>query len=123
LIVHLGGSLIPDVEEAGYPSHKGTKCRHKVSVQDKTMLFKTSGSLRGEVNSSHHQAVLRAGGGLNIVARSDDGVIEAIEMEDGNLPFFLLIQWHPERMNDFDNPLSRNILEQFLNLVRANIQT
>ena len=47
------------------------------------------------VNSWHHQAVREAAPGLRVTARSDDGVIEAVEHEI--LPV-LAVQWHPERM-------------------------
>jgi putative glutamine amidotransferase len=50
------------------------------------------------VNSSHHQAVLKPGDGLRVVAFSpDDQVIEAVE---GTHPdhWVIGVQWHPERM-------------------------
>ena len=49
------------------------------------------------VATAHHQAVNpeKLGDGLTIVARSSDGIVEAIEHQD-NL-FALAIQWHPER--------------------------
>jgi putative glutamine amidotransferase len=48
----------------------------------------------GTVASSHHQA-LAAAGRLRCIALSDDGVIEAVE--DPSRPFYLGVQWHPER--------------------------
>jgi putative glutamine amidotransferase len=65
------------------------------------------------VNSRHHQAVGTAGEGLKITARADDGIIEAMELE-GYAPFGLLLQWHPERMNDSENPLAASIRKRFL---------
>ena len=47
------------------------------------------------VNSYHIQAVQTVGKGLRVGARSDDGLIEAVESEDGAV---LGVQWHPERM-------------------------
>lgn len=60
------------------------------------------GFLRLPVNTSHHQAVASPGDGLRIVARCpDDGVIEAVEQEEGGpgpRPSWMLgVQWHPER--------------------------
>lgn len=46
------------------------------------------------VNSRHHQAVARLGGGLVASAQAADGVIEAIEKPDAR--FCLGVQWHPE---------------------------
>jgi putative glutamine amidotransferase len=52
---------------------------------------------RGMVDSFHHQAV-REPGRLRVLARSDDGVIEAVC--DPVRPFYLGVQWHPERTAD-----------------------
>jgi putative glutamine amidotransferase len=49
------------------------------------------------VNSSHHQAIRLPGDGLKVSAvSSDDGVIEAVEL-DSRQQFVLGVQWHPER--------------------------
>ena len=51
------------------------------------------------VNSNHHQAVDRPGENLKVVARSADGLAEAVEWEDTTgRSFLLLVQWHPERL-------------------------
>ena len=52
---------------------------------------------RGEVHSHHHQALSDAGG-LCVVARAPDGVIEAVR--DESRPFYVGVQWHPERTSD-----------------------
>ena len=44
--------------------------------------------------STHHQAVADAAPEYRVVARADDGVIEAIEHPDE--AFVLGVQWHPE---------------------------
>lgn len=46
-------------------------------------------------NSRHHQAVREPGRGMRVVARSGDGLIEAIESEDRGR-FVLGVQWHAE---------------------------
>ena len=38
------------------------------------------------------------GKGLRAIARSEDGVIEALQRTDGK--FGLFVQWHPEAMTD-----------------------
>jgi putative glutamine amidotransferase len=48
--------------------------------------------------TSHHRQAVSNPGSLLIAAVSDDGVIEAIERPDA--PFFLGVQWHPERTTD-----------------------
>lgn len=52
---------------------------------------------QGTVASSHHQA-LGDPADLEVVGTSDDGVIEAIR--DRGRPFYVGVQWHPERTPD-----------------------
>jgi len=51
-----------------------------------------------KVLSSHHQAVDVLGKDLSVIARSEDGVAEAMERTVGG--FGLFVQWHPEAMAD-----------------------
>jgi putative glutamine amidotransferase len=71
-----------------------------------------SGEIRGWVNSSHHQSVDAAGDGLQIVAKSDDGIIEAVE-STANDHWVLGVQWHPERGYD-DDELSKAIFRALI---------
>jgi putative glutamine amidotransferase len=116
--VYLGGSLEIDLPSAGFRSHvirDGIDHRHQLIPRPDTMLETICGAGPHRVNSVHHQAVERPGKGLMVAATSDDGVIEAMEwvLKD-HMPFLLLVQWHPERLTDFDNPCSARIAEQFL---------
>lgn len=61
-------------------------------------LHTVSGEIgSGQVTSIHHQA-LADGRGFTVAGLSDDGVIEAIS--DSNRPFYVGVQWHPERTAD-----------------------
>ncbi len=67
----------------------------------------------GEVHSRHHQA-LRTSGTLEIVAQSDDGMIEAVR--DKSRDFVLGVQWHPERCEP--GPLGSGLFEQLVGAAR-----
>ncbi len=123
--VHFGGTLIQDLEESGHMEHSTKdeyERRHWIELTHTGILTKSIDRLAGNVNSFHHQAADTIGNGLAVAARSVDGIVEAIEFEDALArPFFLCVQWHPERMKDSENPFSKNILERFLTEVTQKI--
>lgn len=54
------------------------------------------------------------GKGLMATAFSDDGIVEGIEKDKKHDDeFFLLVQWHPERM-DTNNPFSGKLRDAFI---------
>lgn len=54
--------------------------------------------LRGVVRSRHRQAVAGPGG-MDVIARAPDGVVEAIR--DPGRRWYVGVQWHPERTGDY----------------------
>ena len=69
----------------------------------------------GEIYSKHRQAVSDPGP-LRITAKSDDGVIEAID--DPRRPFYLGVQWHPERTPHA--PLGQRIFDELVRACRTS---
>jgi putative glutamine amidotransferase len=97
LNVYHGGTLTQHLGSARhYPEkddHSGAA--HEIQFSSGSRLAKIAGAPRWQVNSRHHQAVARVGGGLNVSARdSEDGVIEGLER--GDKRFVVAVQWHPE---------------------------
>ena len=68
---------------------------------------------RAVVNSAHHQAADRLGGGLQAVQWAEDGVVEALCHR--RLPVWA-VQWHPERLRD--PAPGRRLMGAFLELGR-----
>lgn len=69
---------------------------HEVKLVETTKLHNLYGrSLKG-VNSFHHQAVKDLAPGLKASAHSEDGILEAYELEGDR--FFIGLQWHPEML-------------------------
>ncbi|MEE9129475.1 MAG: gamma-glutamyl-gamma-aminobutyrate hydrolase family protein [Phycisphaerales bacterium] len=86
--LHRGGML-----DQHLPSTLGTADQHWGKRE-----HPIAGSLgQGTVHSHHRQAIIDPGE-LTVVATAPDGVIEAIQ--DDHRPFYLGVQWHPERTND-----------------------
>ncbi len=123
LNVFLGGSLIQDIpgitktslrhsshESAGYSYHE-------VSFVSGSLLEELAGGPCARVNSTHHQSVNLLGRGLEVIARSCDGIVEAVSIKNPDR-FVFGVQWHPEKSFACDS-LSQKIFEHFLARCRA----
>jgi len=97
LNVALGGTLIPDLVEAGFSTEhrkvRGEFHDHRVSFARESILAGMYGS-DADVPSHHHQAVDRLAREFRVTARTTDGVIEGYEAIGEQ--FALAVQWHPE---------------------------
>jgi putative glutamine amidotransferase len=107
LNVHLGGTLLQDIPKAlgtridhDWDDEQGPDTPdtlHDAQIAPGSQLAQLAGSARAVVNTSHHQSVLEPGRNLQITARAEDGVIEALEWT-GDSNWIVGVQWHPERM-------------------------
>src|SRR5581483_3565177 len=107
LNVALGGALIVDIarQVPGAINHrrddKKNEIAHEARLTPGSLLAKITAKQHLGVNSTHHQAVGRVAEALCVTARSEDGVVEATELKAGGaglLPFFMTVQFHPERL-------------------------
>jgi putative glutamine amidotransferase len=104
LNVAAGGSLLQDIatqlpnaqKHDQHPDHGPSHLAHPIQIEPNSRIAAICGQTRMTVNSLHHQAIDRVGVGLSVVARSSDGIIEAIETKDDR--WVVGIQWHPEWM-------------------------
>jgi putative glutamine amidotransferase len=101
LNVHFGGTLYQDIDtqRPGNLRHQQTAAwdrdAHGITVEPESLLCSIVRERRLFINSFHHQAVRDLGTDLRVVARADDGLIEAVEHT--TYPWLLGVQWHPER--------------------------
>ena len=134
LNVALGGSLIqdlpsrlgldPGLHQRG--SSQTPEPAHQVAVAPGSRLAQLVGGLEVEVNSRHHQAVLRVAAGLKAVAwhRSQPAgqalveLVEAVEAEDPNR-WALGVQWHPENLVGLEGAIGGSALGIFQGFVAA----
>ena len=105
LNVFMGGSLYqdiatefvdpPDIDILHQQRTAWSTKAHAVHVDRGSTLHEIVGADTFSINSFHHQAVKEVAPGLRVVARAEDGMIEAAESCDGT--WCLGVQWHPER--------------------------
>lgn len=109
LNIALGGKLVVDIglQVPGAINHrrmdKACEFVHEVPVEKGSLLSKIIRGRKLGMNSTHHQAVLEPAEPLMAVARTSDGIVEAMEFKPayaGLLPFLLTVQFHPERLAD-----------------------
>lgn len=96
LNVFHGGTLWQDLPTQ-FPAENVQHCKvhHPVSIKRGSRLARAIGKTSATVNSTHHQAVKDVAPGFRVVAKSPEGVVEAIEATDYPA---LGVQFHPERM-------------------------
>lgn len=98
--VALGGSLyqdIPSQHPSAVEHHQSPpydKPSHAVTLVQGSPLQSLLGQQKLLVNSYHHQAVRRLADGLEVMARSEDDLVEAVWKPDQK--FLWAVQWHPE---------------------------
>lgn len=89
-----GGTLVQDMDShddaVGHHRHRV----HHVTVDQDTRLCSVVGQ-SVEVSCYHHQALDVLGDDLVVTARSEEGVVEGVELPTA-AGWFLGVQWHPE---------------------------
>lgn len=116
--VALGGNLVQDIPTQCPQSHTHRMDppfdapRHDVSIVEGSPLGRL---LDGEpsmgVNSKHHQALRELAPGIEPMAWSDDGLVEAVWMPQKS--YVWAVQWHPELMFASDSH-QRRLIESFV---------
>jgi putative glutamine amidotransferase len=123
--VAFGGTLVqhvpdlPGMIEHRPPAELGsTPVIHEVKVEPDSRVAGATGRTVLSVASHHHQAIDRLGSGLRVVSRSDDGVVEAVEGEDG---WLVGVQWHPE-MTAAEDPAQQALFDALAERARERIR-
>lgn len=120
--VYLGGTLVPDIpswhQSLDHGKISGQDQTHMIRVEVNSMLQDLTGRETGTVNSAHHQSVDNPAEDLKITASSEPNIVEALEWKNpAKKSWLLLVQWHPERMQDLNSPFSENVKQAFLKAV------
>jgi putative glutamine amidotransferase len=122
LNVALGGTLIQDIPsgvkttiEHDARTARGSRV-HDVVVDEGSRLADILGAGKIATNSFHHQSVDRVAPGLRTVAKSPDGVVEAVECSD-RAWWAVGVQWHPEELTRTPEDWDRRLFEEFARAV------
>jgi putative glutamine amidotransferase len=122
LSVAFGGSLLVDIptQRPDAIDHRRQDRKnqvvHEVRLRPDSGLARFAGKNVMGVNSTHHQAVERAAGPLEVIGISPDGIVEAMQLKADAahlLPYLVSIQFHPERLLD-RYPEHREIFRSFV---------
>ena len=95
---------------------------HSVSIEKDSTLYNIYSGNQSPtlyVNSFHHQAVSEPGEHFRVVAKANDGVIEAIESAE--FKPILGVQWHPECMGGSGLPLFRWLVDEAEKFQKAKL--
>ena len=117
-----GGSLYGDI-----PSEIGTtvihrnngEVMHEIAIVDTCSLIFPEGTDTIMVNSWHHQGLKIMPNHLRVIARSFDGLPEAVVMEKSTHPFMIAVQFHPERLGK-DNLIHQTMKKSFFRAISSN---
>ena len=92
--VALGGTLLTDIPNHRHPQADGLI--HRLQWEQSSRILAELGTPVMPVNTTHHQALDKVAPGLRVMARAEDGIIEAVEHKTAQ--FFWGVQFHPERL-------------------------
>lgn len=107
-----GGAIYADVQcQTAAEAHSAARgaAEHEIRIAAGTHLRRILQRDRLVTNTHHIQAIARLGAGLRTTARAADGVIEAIESDDGRI---IGLQFHPERMDGAAQTLFDNLIQR-----------
>ena len=102
LATAFGGKVSQDISDVATIKHSQdadrSEATHSVTIDADSVLHRLYGCEKLAVNSFHHQAVAEAGPKFRVVAKSADGIVEA--MESSEFKSILGVQWHPECLEE-----------------------
>lgn len=115
-----GGTLYGDI-----PTQIGTsvihrnngEVNHEIVLCDTSSLIFPIGTDTIMVNSWHHQGVKIIPNYLRVIARSFDGLPEAVVMDKSVHPFMIAVQFHPERLGK-ENLIHQTMKSSFYKQIR-----
>jgi putative glutamine amidotransferase len=118
LNVALDGTLYQDLASEGMGSVQHAnwglqpnKIIHRVQIEPGSQMEEVLGVREIAVNSLHHQAIKEPGKGVFISGRSEDDIIESLELPERS--FVMAVQCHPEELY-IEQPVWTRLFKAFI---------
>ena len=121
LNVAMGGSLYQDIpsqikthliHDSSFTRQDWTYMAHDLNLAPGSKLAQCFGTTSFPTNSLHHQSLKAIAPGLRPVGWAPDGVVEAIEGNNGH--FLIGVQCHPEALQGAADPRWQALFTQFV---------
>lgn len=106
----LGMQIMCSTNNEFIPVYNHYLTNHKIELIEDSLLYKIFNKKIMYVNSRHKEQVKNSGN-YKVIARSDDEVIEAVELPSNT--FNMGVEWHPEDL--IDNQI---LFDKFIEIVK-----
>lgn len=110
--IYFGGTKGSITEDGTKPHSNTTHC---INIKPGSFVYDAFKSERAEINSFHVMHINNIGKDLTVTAKSDDGIIEAIENKERRI---FGVQWHPELCFKKENSPEMKLFENFVKMLR-----
>jgi putative glutamine amidotransferase len=101
LFTHIVAQKVDSLKHDYYPNYPRNFLAHKVQILQESKLGKILREKVVEVNSLHHQGIMKLAPQLDSVGFAPDGLVEAVELQGHK--FGIAVQWHPEWLTEQKN--------------------
>ncbi|HYH61382.1 MAG TPA: gamma-glutamyl-gamma-aminobutyrate hydrolase family protein [Solirubrobacterales bacterium] len=95
LNIAMGGGIDQHIHDPDAAHRSDDFVSHRIQACDGSLLARAIGSNEVAVRSFHHQGIDPVADGMDVVAKSPDGLVEAVEAPGQS--FCLAVLWHPEQ--------------------------
>lgn len=112
LNVYFGGTM-KMIDAKG--THNNT--RHLIDIKPDSFVYDVYGGTQAEINSYHNWELDKVADCFEVVARSKEGVVEAIECKAKKI---FAVQWHPELSYNADDHTEDKFFENFIKCCEKN---
>ena len=111
--IYCGGTIGYITNDGSRPHYKTT---HAVNIEKGSFIYNALETDRTNINSYHIMHINKLGENLDVVAKSDDGIIEAIEHKEKEI---FGVQWHPEESLNKESSPEHKIFKKFIDICRG----